>query len=188
MKRIRFNIASLLGVILILGVAFAALRESNDLWDSAFFTLTLVVLAISILLAIHRAEKKRAFWLGFALFGSAYLGLSSVASIEPRLITTKALAYLDSKMPRSISGGLGYFEYSDNTFQDLRSTAQSNTAWFSNIFLGPALAGSSGPTENFIRIGHSLLALTAAFLGGLLSRNFFAKNREPDSGPVNQQA
>ena len=41
MRRIRFSIASLLGVILVLGVGFAASRESNDLWESGLFTLTL---------------------------------------------------------------------------------------------------------------------------------------------------
>ena len=91
MKRIRFNIASLLGVILVLGVGFAALRESSELWESGVFTLTLAALLISILLAIHRTEKRRAFWLGFALFGWVYLALSLVPSIESRLITTKAL-------------------------------------------------------------------------------------------------
>jgi uncharacterized membrane protein len=70
MRRIRFNIASLLGVISVIGVGFAALRESSDLWVSSLFTLTLAALLISILLAIHRTEKRRAFWLGFALFGS----------------------------------------------------------------------------------------------------------------------
>ena len=45
--------------------------------------------------------------------------------------------------------------------------------WFPN-----ALAGSNGTTENFIRIGHSLIALIAAFLGGLLSRHLHASNLE----------
>ena len=44
-------------------------------------------------------EARRAFWIGFALFGWSYLGLSLVPSIESRLMTTKALAYLDSKVP-----------------------------------------------------------------------------------------
>ena len=101
MKRIRFNIASLLGVILVLGVGFAALRESSELWESGVFTLTLAALLISILLAIHRTEKRRAFCWDSLLFGSIYLGLSLVPSIESRLITTRGLAYLDSKMPRS---------------------------------------------------------------------------------------
>ena len=56
-------------------------------------------LLISILLAVHRTESRRAFWLGFALFGWCYLALSLVPSIESRFLTTKALAYLDSKVP-----------------------------------------------------------------------------------------
>jgi FG-GAP-like repeat len=214
MRRFRFNIASVLGVILVLGVGFAALRESSDLWEHGIFTLTLAALLISILLVIHRPEKKRAFWIGFALFGWIYLGLSRVPSIESRLITTKALAYLDSKVPRSIPTGLAAFDYDsdgsidlyvvndsqpnlflnkgNDTLDDVTAAAGSNRAgrqtWLSNIFVGASLKGSNGTTENFVRIGQSLLALIAAFGGGLISRYFFAKNREPDSRPVNPQA
>ena len=39
--------------------------------------------------------------MGFALFGWIYLGLTLVPAIESRLITTKALAYLDSKVAGS---------------------------------------------------------------------------------------
>ncbi len=69
MRRFRFSIASLLVVVLYVAVGFAALRESNEIWDSGLFTLTLAALLISILLAVHRTESRRAFWLGFALFG-----------------------------------------------------------------------------------------------------------------------
>src|SRR5262245_22121655 len=99
MSHIRFTIASLLVVVLLVAVGFAALRESNDLWDSGVFTLTLAVLLVSILFAVHRSEARRAFWIGFALFGWGYVGLSLVPSIESRLNTTKVLAYLDSKVP-----------------------------------------------------------------------------------------
>jgi hypothetical protein len=34
MRRIRFTIASLLCLVLFVAVGFAALRESNDLWDN----------------------------------------------------------------------------------------------------------------------------------------------------------
>ena len=99
MRRIRFTIASLLMLVLFVAVGFAALRESNDLWDSGVLTVTLAALLISILLAVHRTESRRAFWLGFAFFGWIYLVLSLVPSIESRLMTTKGLAYLDSKVP-----------------------------------------------------------------------------------------
>src|SRR5690348_358666 len=99
MSRIRFTIASLLVVVLLVAVGFAALREASDPWDSGVFTLALAILLVSILLAVHRTESRRAFWLGFALFGWGYLALSLIPSIESRLLTTKALAYLDSKVP-----------------------------------------------------------------------------------------
>ena len=118
MQRFRFSIASLLVVVLFVAVGFAALRESSDLWESGVFTLTLAALLISILLAVHRTESRRAFWLGFAVFGWIYLGLSVVPSIESRLMTTKALTYLDSKVPGRSPASLHRF--------NLQGSAQSS--------------------------------------------------------------
>ena len=98
MRRLRFNIANLLGVILVLGVGFAALRESAtsgragfypDAWQPCWSRSCSPSTAQSP--GGHSGS-------GFALFGWIYLGLSLVPSIESRLITTKALAYLDSKV------------------------------------------------------------------------------------------
>src|SRR4051794_39706994 len=111
MRRFRFHLGTLVILVLVLGVGLAALRESNEIWDSSLFSVTIGILLISMLLAIHRTEKRRAFWLGFAVFGSAYLMLSLVPPIESRLITTKALAYTDSKLPRSITARLAYFDF-----------------------------------------------------------------------------
>jgi hypothetical protein len=94
MRRFRFTIAGLLTVVVFVAVGFAALREATDFWDSATFTLTVAALLVSILLAVHRARTKRAFWLGFAVFGSAYLVLTLLPSTEPRLLTTRAMDYL----------------------------------------------------------------------------------------------
>ena len=113
-------------------------------------------------------------------------------------------------MPRSIPAGLAfygsmylyvgndsqpnvlYFNRGKGTYEDVTAVAGSNPAskqaWFPNILAGPSLTGSSGTTENFVRIGHSLLALITAFAGGQLSRYFFATNRMPVSGSVNPQA
>jgi hypothetical protein len=72
MPKLRFDLASLLFVVFIFGVGFAALRESSGLWQSGLFTLTLSVLLVSILLAVHGTESRRAFSIGFALFGWVY--------------------------------------------------------------------------------------------------------------------
>jgi hypothetical protein len=91
----RYNIASMLGAISFVAVGFAALREANNQWDSGLFSLTLGLLLNAVLLAVHRTEARRAFWIGFALFGWGYLSLSLISSTESRLITTQALAYLE---------------------------------------------------------------------------------------------
>jgi hypothetical protein len=232
MRKLRFNIASLLLVVLVAGVGFAALRESNEIWASGVFTITLGVLLISIVLATHRREKRRAFWLGFAVFGAGYLALSLIPSIESRLLTRKALDYLDSKVSRSIPVGVGmaYFEYDDDgktdlyvannpqrnalslnnangTIQDLTAIAGLSSAGnqgavndgsvyrvvtaveksYLKRLAGRWLGRSGGTTENFIRIGHSLLALIIAFLGGQLSRKWFDREHRIRSGAVPSQ-
>ena len=95
MRDPRYNIASMLGAISFVAVGFAALREANDQWDSGLFSLTLGLLLSAVLLAVHRTEARRAFWIGFVLFGWGYLSLSLISSTEARLITTQALTYLE---------------------------------------------------------------------------------------------
>ncbi len=168
MRRFRFHLGTLVILVLLLGVGFAALRESNNLWDSTIFSVTLVLLSVSILFAVHRHESKRAFWLGFALFGSAYLGLSFVPSIESRLMTTKALVYLDSKLPERPLDILPtlpeLIQFANDNRLDIN---RPDTVTLAKVSL---LGGWSGTTENFMRIGHSLLTLLVGLLGAQLSR------------------
>ena len=59
MRRFRYSIASLLGLVLFAAVAVAALRQADDLWDSGMFTLSVGLLLTSVLLAIHRTGRRR---------------------------------------------------------------------------------------------------------------------------------
>ena len=94
MHHLRYNIASVLVAIVFVDVGYHALRECDELWDSWLFYLTLALLLFAVLLAAQRTGDRRAFWIGFALFGWGYLILSLIPSTEPRLITTKTLSYL----------------------------------------------------------------------------------------------
>jgi hypothetical protein len=194
MRNLRFTIARLLGVIFVLGVGFAALRESNDLWESRLFTVTLAVLLVSILLAVHRSGARRAFWIGFALLGWGYLTLSLIPLIEARLLTTKGLAYLDSKVPGRSSGAFTFLFTGTtsggpgNQIQNVAFTvdgtkvaaSSSGVVRLWDVTTGRLLRGWGGTTESFIRIGHSLLALLAAWVGGLLSRRLCRVSRPPE--------
>jgi WD40 repeat protein len=198
MRRFRFHLGSLVLIVLVNGVSLAALRESNAIWDSGVFTLTLTVLVVSTLLAIHRRHARQAFWIGFTLLGWTYLGLSLVPSIESRLVTTKALSYLGSKVP---GRSQGYFTIRvtgtisgtpSNRVQAVAFSPQGNrlaTSSPGTVRLWDAttdrlLGGGAGTTEDFVRIGHSLLALIAAFAGGQLSRLLYGKHREPVQEPA----
>ena len=197
MRHFRFHIGTLVILILVLGVGFAALRESSDLWDSNIFTVTLAVLLIAILLTVHRMESRRAFWIGFAMFGWIYLGLTLVPSIESRLITTKLLTYLDSKVPVQPMGIYdvqitrpGSAGSANNSFQlstsikagDRITIYNRNRAqvMYLDAMTGRLLGRWSGTTENFVRIGHSLFALLVGWLGGQLSRRLYRASRRPE--------
>jgi hypothetical protein len=193
-RRPRFTIASLVVLILFVAVSAAALREANDVWDSGVFGLTALALLASVLLAVHQDGRRKAFWLGFALFGGAYLFASLVPPVEARLPTTKGLAYLDSLVPgRTVTFTVSTVNFtgpvsSTTTATNgktivITGTGSLNTSnpppiRFWNAMTGRLLVSPAGTSENFVRIGHSLLALALAFAGGRFSRALYVRNRE----------
>jgi hypothetical protein len=192
MSRIRFTIGGLLAAVLFAAVPIAALREATALWDSGVFTVTAGLLLGSVLLAVHRTGRRRAFWVGFGLFGWAYLLAGLKPPVGSRLLTTKALVYLDSKVPRETPAGLVVADFDSDGDVDLlvANGSATNAAtvgtssgdvilWNSGTTLN-LLPGPGGTTEHFLRVGHSILTLVVATLGGLLSRSL----RSSGHGPV----
>ena len=207
MRRFRFTIGGLILVVLALGVAFAALRQHSDAWDSALLGLDLLVLLTSILLSVHRRAEKKAFWIGFALFGWTYLVASLVPPIADRLPTTKALVALGSRIagPETtwvddlILTNIRSFDLQAPTTKPVSSPVQAARGDV-QVYNGPAtstpasflykrlVATPIGDDGRFVRIGHSLLALVIAFLGAILSRKLWhgseSTSRPAKSRPV----
>jgi hypothetical protein len=192
MRRPRFSIASLLGVVVFVAVALAALRAASPAWDAGLLGVTIAALLVAVLLAVHRDGRRRASWVGFALFGWAYLAIVFVAGTEPRLPTTKLLAFLDSKRPRPAGAAFADID-SDGTMDifivDINGQSKPVKAgvYSNNLSVAFAPSGGNGTTtglaswalpavgpgrtiEDFVRIGHSLFALLLAAVGGLVSR------------------
>jgi hypothetical protein len=196
MRPCRFNIGSLAGFVLLCGVAFAALKESTDLWESGVFSITTLVLLTSVLLAIHRTGARRHFWVGFALFGGCYLALALIPPIEARLISTKALAFLHSKLPGQQSASasgvfVGGWEsaalqpppaaFSPQGGNQVAVVGQQQQRlWVTTTSKLLTVWGNS--TENFVRIGHCWLGLCLAWLGGILSRRLSRTSTASDAG------
>jgi hypothetical protein len=211
MRWFRIRIASLLGLVLFVAVAIAALRASDDAWDSGVFGATVVCLLLAVLLAIHREGRRRAYWLGFSLFGWAYVVGCLVPGVVERLPTSKGLAFLESKrfaspyfrlivgdgmrMRLSVSPNTPYADAVravDTTIQamssdsaregivlgDFDNSGEPDVFVSGSRWLGSMLSSTTGTGEAFVRIGHSLLAIVLAYLGGRLSAWMWGKKRQ----------
>jgi hypothetical protein len=178
MKRFRFTIAHVFIIVIFVAIGLAALREANELWDHLLFGATLLALATSVLLAFHGEGRRRAYWLGFALFGGVYLGASLIPPVESRLPTTHALQFIE--MPGSLGSGSRPIRLRTSTRPQrtlsVPQTLDVDTVIVNQIstakiaFSSPTtLTFFPGPSEHFVRVAHSLFALLLGLFGGALS-------------------
>jgi hypothetical protein len=170
--RPRFSIAGLLVLIMYCGLAFAALKQSTDLWQSAVFSFTSFLLVTAALLAIHRGGSRRHFWLGFLLFGTVYLALSLYPPTESRLLSSKGFELVQSVLhsqPTSYDIVVTAYDQIQHTdVLSVPATQKDFRYW--NASTGKFVALSGGAPENFASIGHSLVTLLFAWSGGIFSR------------------
>ena len=73
MNRLRFTLAQLMAIVLYLGFGFAALRNADEFWASATYTLAITLIAGALVGAFARSGRARTPWVGFAVFGWTYL-------------------------------------------------------------------------------------------------------------------
>ena len=145
MRHFRFSIAGLMGAVLVAAVGLAALLSASPIWAGTMLLLTYVVLGLAILCAVLRGHARRAWWLGFCVFGWGYLALERVGAgpnpIEP--LTTVMLEELGLWLDGPVlhNGGV---------------------AWRSPL------------NPWYEQNGYCLCALLAAVAGGILGRLCFA--------------
>jgi hypothetical protein len=73
MRSVRFSIAWLMTVVLILALGLAALRNPTELWAGAVPLATEAMFCLAIVGAVCRTGRERVWWLGVAVFGWSYL-------------------------------------------------------------------------------------------------------------------
>ncbi len=95
MRAPRFSIGTLLAMIAILGVALAALRSPSYLWANVTFTVALLAVTAGVINSVLARSARRAYWLGFSIFGGTYLAICSAPGLHdtvcPRLATEALL-------------------------------------------------------------------------------------------------
>ena len=152
-SRIRTSIASLMGVVLVAAIGFAALRNSSVNWAGLMLMLTCGVLMLGVVGAVCRGPHERAWCLGFTLFGGGYLALAHATAFSPNPLPTITLAEF-------IGSGLG------------GKIARWNS--------GPDGWNSLSPTT---RILHCLWTLALALLGCVLAGLLVAGTAAPSPSP-----
>lgn len=75
MPRIRFSIASFMGVIIFVAVGIAALQSATQLWVNIVFNLVVALLLVATYKAKCAQGIAGAWWAGFAAFGWVHLVL-----------------------------------------------------------------------------------------------------------------
>lgn len=185
----RFTIARLMIVVGFCAVALAAWHGANDIWAGIMMSLLFLALGTAALGAIQRRGAKRAFWLGFLIYGAGYATLAFVPwfseQIAPKLPVSQVVAQIYWRISES-SGRLRQ-EFPDDVLAELRKMKQpQRDRVLRRIFT------STGNYNQSLQVGHSITAITLAFLGGAISRWFYYRQARDDAKPMaiapNQEA
>jgi hypothetical protein len=200
MRRFRVSIAGLMVVVLFVAVGVAALRQASEIWSGVLFALTVGAMAFAGLRAAYRREAKRAFWAGFAGFGSIYLVLAFApgGGSRPALVTQGFLTWLHPKIARQqpaataltltrstlsaqvvtsaswvAPGGSSSVVTTDfdgdGTVEVMGVPSQTQQVAFAPTGQFLFALTTLDPTA-FVRVGHCLIALLVAMLGGGVAR------------------
>jgi hypothetical protein len=211
MPKLRLSIGTILKWIALLGIGFAALKNSSQWWANGLL-LGDVCLCVFALMSIgYRSGARRAFWIGFALFGWAYLILAFAPGVremaKPHLVSTKLLQKMVPEVEMfafvvSLNGTVtgsgststvgpwtvnGVMQTNSPATITLRSTSGST---------GPAWGGSGTTAPPYIltadapigpngpvfhRVGHALCVVLAGIIGGGIALLLFATRRRSPS-------
>jgi len=154
----RFTILGLMGLVLGLAVAVAALRNADDYWAGGLLLATALLTGVAALGAVYHSGRRRAGRLGFAVFGGGYFALAFLGLSQPnltRLPTTWLLRYVHEKVA---------------------PTSMGNGVW---VLPGPngwtSMLPGAANYDAFSVVGHCLFALLAGLLGIFIATRYLAR-------------
>jgi hypothetical protein len=150
MSRLRFTLAQLMGIVLYLGFGFAALRNADEFWASATYTLATILIAVALVGAFARSGRARTPWVGFAVFGWTYL--------------------LIVHLPDWSIGGLGFGPIQKPLLLIEWGTARLQP------YIKPLPQGAGGNLMTYEQVSQSLGIILFGLAGAVLGRLLAAKD------------
>jgi hypothetical protein len=185
--RFRVSLAVLMLLVGFAAVAFAALRHPTETWAGVLLLAMLGMLAVAVLGVISREGSRRAWWLGFVLFGSGYLALAFAPWTRPRLPTTALLVRLQARFQQFVLPGEALRITATRTgavrvVSEMGWTLEASEISLSGDALrissyGSTMISNPAPSRHFLDVGHCLLAWPAALVGALAARWFHATRK-----------
>lgn len=153
----QFNLKYLLAATAFVGFGCVALYNANEAWAKATMGLTIFILLTAILGAIQ--SNSRTFWCGVAVFGWCYLALNYVPpmqnhAVRPSEVTDDLLNAIRGHLVRDVP------------------LSTEEIAMYRNRT--PPPTKTIPVRRHFKTVGHLLLALTFAIVGGAVG-HWFAK-------------
>jgi hypothetical protein len=118
MKGKRASIAGLMGTIVMVGVAFAALRSASVFSVNLGFFLTGAVFMAATFMATRSRGNAAAWWVGFATFGWTYLMLGLVLWPWKTLLEIDFF-FLSDALGNALNDYMGEAEYHRNMSRSL---------------------------------------------------------------------
>lgn len=178
---LRPSLAGLVLIVALMSLGFASLRMPSRAGAEGWFTLTALSLASATLVAFGQSPGRRAFAAGFAVFGWSYMMLSLFPESRAQLPTTRLLAHLERRISGEWRMGV----------QFLQIDMQAFPARQRSFYWEPVATSRGGiPTRleideiqpEFRQIGHSLLTMFLAVLGGAVGETYL--NRRSPHRPT----
>jgi hypothetical protein len=180
----RFNIRELMGLVLGLAVAIAALRNADDHWAGGLLLATALFIGVAALGAVYYAGRRRAGRLGFAVFGGGYFALAFLGLSEPnvtRLPTTWLLRYVHEKVAPTPINHTVTFHYTEPPSGATITVSNPVPIQTAQLYLSDSpnrwksmLRGAAN-YDAFSVVGHCLFALLAGLLGIVIARRYQAR-------------
>ena len=194
----RFTILSLMGLVLAVAVAIAALRNADDYWAGGLMLATALLIGVVTLGAVYDSGRRRARRLGFAVFAGGYFAMAFLGLSDrnlAKLPTTWLLEYVHQRVappptftmvtntgpgqvvPGTILTNTVTAGALPNTF--MTTTISQGVVTNSSTAAPPArwksLLPGAANYEAFTAVGHSLFALMAGLLGMIIARRYQAR-------------
>jgi hypothetical protein len=195
----RFTILGLMGLLLGVAVAVAALRNADDYWAGGLMLATVLLIGVVTLGAAYSSGRRRAGRLGFVVFAGVYFALAFLALSDhnlAKLPTTWLLVFVHQRVspPKLVYYvAMKYTPVQTGTTTVLTrkitpsvpaygvtTTTSSPTSVINYVRTPPswnALLPGAANYEAFSVVGHCLFALLAGLLGMVVARRCESRQR-----------